>query len=46
MAAASRSLATALWGASVASGLLQPSYTNKQDMAPATRRPRRVMAML
>ena len=31
MAAASRSLATALWGARFASGLLQPSYTTKRD---------------
>jgi hypothetical protein len=31
MAAASRSLATALWGARFASGLLQPSYTTYRD---------------
>ena len=31
MAAASRSLATALWGARFASGLLQPSYTTNRD---------------
>jgi hypothetical protein len=31
MAAASRSLATALWGARFASGLLQPNYTTKRD---------------
>ncbi len=31
MAAASRSLATALSGARFASGLLQPSYTTKRD---------------
>jgi hypothetical protein len=31
MAAASRSLATALWGARFASGLLHPSYTINRD---------------
>ena len=31
MAAASRSLATALWGARFASGLLRPSYTINWD---------------
>jgi hypothetical protein len=31
MAAASRSLATALWGARFASGLLRLSYTTNQD---------------
>ena len=31
MAAASRSLATALWRARFASGLLQPSYTTSRD---------------
>ncbi len=31
MAAASRSLATALWGARFASGLLPPSYTTRRD---------------
>jgi hypothetical protein len=31
MAAASRSLATALWGARFASGLLHPSYTTNRD---------------
>jgi hypothetical protein len=31
MAAASRSLATELWGARFASGLLQPGYTTKRD---------------
>jgi hypothetical protein len=31
MAAASRSLATALWGARFASGLPQPNYTTKWD---------------
>ena len=34
MAAASRSLATALWGARFASGLLQPSYTTNRDTTP------------
>ena len=33
MTAASRSLATALWGARFASGLLQPSYTTSWDTA-------------
>jgi len=31
MTAASRSLATALWGARFASGLLHPSYTINRD---------------
>ena len=31
MTAASRSLATALWGARFASGLLPPSYTTCRD---------------
>ena len=31
MATASRSLATALWGARFATGLLQPSYTINRD---------------
>ena len=31
MTAASRSLATALWGARFASGLLHPSYTTSWD---------------
>ena len=31
MTAASRSLATALWGARFASGLLPPSYTTNRD---------------
>jgi len=31
MAAASRSLATALWGARFASGLLETSYTTNRD---------------
>ena len=31
MAAASRSLATALWESALTSGLLQPSYTTKRD---------------
>ena len=31
MTAASRSLATALWGARFASGLLPPSYTTTRD---------------
>jgi hypothetical protein len=34
MAAASRSLATALWEARFASGLLNPSYTIKWDTTP------------
>jgi hypothetical protein len=34
MAAASRSLATALWGARFASGLLHPSYTINRDTTP------------
>ena len=37
MAAASRSLATALSGARFASGLLQPSYTTKRDTTRHTR---------
>jgi hypothetical protein len=35
MAAASRSLATALWGARFASGLLHPSYTINRDTTGA-----------
>jgi hypothetical protein len=35
MAAASRSLATALWGARFASGLLHPSYTINRDTTQA-----------
>ena len=31
MTTASRSLATALWGARFASGLLRPSYTTSRD---------------
>jgi chemotaxis response regulator CheB len=31
MAAASRSLASALWGARFASGLLHPTYTTSRD---------------
>jgi hypothetical protein len=38
MAAASRSLATALWGARFASGLLHPSYTTNRDTIPPSRR--------
>jgi len=34
MTAASRSLATALWRARFASGLLQPSYTTSWDTTP------------
>ena len=34
MATASRSLATALWGARFATGLLQPSYTTKRETTP------------
>ena len=37
MAAASRSLATALWGARFASGLLQPSYTTNRDTTVVSR---------
>jgi hypothetical protein len=36
MAAASRSLATALWGARFASGLLQSSYTTHRDTTYAS----------
>ena len=35
MTAASRSLATALWGARFASGLLHPSYTTSWDTTRA-----------
>ena len=34
MTAASRSLATALWGARFASGLLLGSYTTNRDTTP------------
>ena len=34
MTAASRSLATALWGARFASGLLPLSYTTRRDTTP------------
>ena len=34
MTAASRSLATALWGARFASGLLPQSYTTNRDTTP------------
>jgi hypothetical protein len=36
MATASRSLATALWGARFASGLLRLSYTTPRDTTSAT----------
>ena len=37
MTAASRSLATALWGARFASGLLPQSYTTNRDTTPYAR---------
>jgi len=37
MTTASRSLATALWGARFASGLLRPSYTINRDMTGSDR---------
>jgi hypothetical protein len=41
MAAATRSLATALWGARFASGLLPRSYTTNRDTTPEPRESRR-----
>ena len=39
MATASRSLATALWGARFASGLLRPSYTITRDTTVVPSKP-------
>ena len=46
MAAASRSLATALWGARFASGLLQPSYTTSRDTTNVRLIPRRPSTLI